>query len=309
MPDSAQPPFQRVLPALAASLVIFVVKVLINGYNLFHMDLSRSENDLYLIFGISWGTALLFECALNFAVLCQMQRHLRMGPPRRPLVMAATFTVLTVAGTVLWMFIYRQITSLLISQDSVSGFRGIVFTIELLLGIGFTLVSTLVWAWISVLAGGRANPDTPAASPAGPASTWIVQALTLICGLHLLSGFVTNAASFMPGSHFGSPIQQLVLTRVLPMLLDILIGVGIYALWPRRLQQLSGWALYLLGVFLAFVSVMPPAAFVVIETLLHMYHSVTWPALLAGPFYILCLLLLATITGLLFRTRKPAAEF
>jgi len=302
MSESTRLPFQSVLPALYASIVIFIVGGLLDGYFLFSMNMPDPEHGRYLAWGISWGTSLVFCLALNFIVLCQMQRHLRMGPPRHPLVMAALFTLLSIGTSQLWMVINRHIIVRVLEMFWSAGHSELGYVLQILIGTAFTLGGTLFCAGIAVLAGGKGDTSRPLA---GAAATWIVQALTLSCGLYLIVEIVINIAIFSGlGLYMDSSVAEAVVTRVLPLGIVLAMGIVIYACWPARLKQTAGWALYPLGSFMAFLAMVPPAAFAAVEFVLHWGRNVGWINFAVWPIYALCLVLIATLIGWFFRTPK-----
>lgn len=305
MPESPRIPFQNVLPALYASIAIFIVEGLLHGYFLFNMDLPDQEHAFYLALGINWAVSLVFSLALHFSVLCQMQRHLRMGPPRRPLVLAALFALLSIGSSLLWMVLNRYALGHLMELFWSAGHNELGYVVQIGMGTAFSLGSLLVCAGVATLAGGKGNPSLPGASAA---ASWIVQALTLSCGLYLIVEIVINIANFSGGGlDLESSVVQALVTSVLPLGVTLAMGIAIYACWPARLRHTAGWALYLLGTFMAFLAMVPPAAFAAVEFVLHWGRDLGWVSFAVWPLYALCLVLIATLIGGFFRTRKTPA--
>lgn len=301
MPESVLPPLPRIRIALWTCLGTFVLSAVLMAASVFAGQLPALADTQYLALAVLWLVSLLSASGIAFVALCQVQRHLRCVAPQRPVVLGIVFVLCFVVARFVWAMLYNLLATHLLSAGGAMLFGAVVSWV----GQGFAQIATLLCAVIAVLAGGRREGD---GAVAGGRATWVVQALTLSAGLYLMTDLIGDLAGRLNLFHFSldSVVLQQFVSRLVPLCVAVVLGGGVYACWPRRLQQAAGWSLYLGGLLLGVAGTLPVGAlFLLGYASLGRYSDLlgwaTWPA------YILGVLVVAILIGWVGRERGEAS--
>jgi len=292
----------RIQPALYASLSVLVVNLLLCGWSMFQYRLPQTGGYLFASMLIQQFASLLCMAGMVYVVPCQLQRLMRRPALKRPTLFVVVFCVLMVILISVKNIFFGDLVMILMGNASAES-RSILLTgISALVGEGVVLVITLLSAVIALLVAGRR--DAPEMD-AGQVATWIVQALTVAVGMSVTNGIVgvLSLGSFM-GAGMNSPSQVNVLSCLVPLFVAVLAGGGVYACWPRRLQQASGWALLLWGAGVGLVGTAGAAMVGVLAMLQEIGGGASWFSLLVWPAYVLCCVVAAALAGWIRRERR-----
>lgn len=273
-------------------------------YHLFGTPLG-DDQDTVLGLAVIGGHALLVDFLVALVMLVQVQRHARRGEPRNPWKMIVIFAVLDVGLRHGWGRLVGFVSAHL--PGTLPGFYPAVLRMfsEGVLAPVVLMILTLLSALIAVRASGRVVTGPPA-PVAGDRAARCVQALTLCCSLNfVVSLFSSIGAASVVRTGIESMFLYQVLTRVIPLAMSLLLGFAIYVCWPRRLQQASGWALFLLGWIPGFVAVLP-AFLVYVLSLLMGGGVMAWLGYGVWPVYAVAAALVAAIVGGFGRGRGVA---
>jgi len=302
MPESSLPPVPRIQIALYAVLCSTGLSALILAGNLLFRGHAGIEPDMYLGMAVSWITSLLVEAWVSFVMLSQIQRHMRRGTLNLPWLAIVGFGLLAVGVRYLWFMLHHFLIANFL-QNATEYLDSTLFNfLNVLVWEGFELVSTFLCALFALLMGGRREVEGDA-PVAGSLATWVVQALTLSCGLYFVVSLLAGQSA-MQIARYGldSMLVMQLVTNAMPLCVALMLGCCIYACWPRRLQQASGWGLYLWGALLGCLGALPAVAIAAAGILLFGIYA-EWLGYAVWPVYAVGVAMLAVIIGWCWRDR------
>lgn len=303
MPEFRFLPVPRIQVALYAVLCATGLSALVLACNLLFRGHAGIEPEMYLGMAVSWICSLLAEAWIAFVALSQIQRHLRYGAATRPWLVIVGFGVSVVVVRYLWFMLHGFLITRFL-QDVLEYFTSSLFSLlDVSLIQGFEILSTLLCALLAVKIGGR-RESAEADVAAGSLATGAVQALTLCCGLYLGVSVFANVGT-LHFSRYGmdSMLTMQIVTYLVPLCFALVLGCGVYACWPHRLKQASGWGLYLWGALLGCLGGLPAGVFAALGALLFGVYT-EWLGYVIWPVYAVSIVLLAAIVGLCFRSRS-----
>lgn len=310
MSESTQPPPSApVALALYASLCAFILTLATTLASTLSNAMSQHQGATELIVAqlVAGGLNLMTQAWVNFVVIAQLGRHLQRNAAARPWLLIAAFGVLYT--------LFRFCTSLLLTAVLTRGqvlwpafFDASWAYLALNTFFQFwDLAGTLLCAWGAWQAAGhRAAAQAGAATQT--AGVWVMQALTLGSGI-LLTALLFTLQLYLR-TDFGMrdfPTGlRIFLTGSIPLAMGLLFGPLILAYWPQRLQQAPGWALFLAGWAGSLLSALTALILMFFLARLGLSgETLSW--VLSFVVYVFALVTIATITGLTWRDRAPAA--
>lgn len=302
MSESRQVPVPPIRVALYGALCASGLGALIMVGNLLVRGDAGLEPDMYLGMAVSWITSLLVDAWVSFVMLSQIQRHARRGMLNRPWLAIVGFGLLAVGVRYLWFMLHHFLIANFL-QNAMEYLDSTLFNfLNVLVWEGFELVSTFLCALLALKMGGRREAEgaTPAS---GSLATWVVQALTLSCGLYFIVSLLAGQSA-MQIARYGmdSMLVMQLMTNVVPLCVALVLGCCIYACWPRRLQQASGWGLYLWGALLGCLGSLPAVAIAAAGILFFGIYT-EWLGYAVWPVYAVGVAMLAVIIGWCWRDR------
>lgn len=297
-------PSPRLTWALAAALILLIANA--------SVFVATTAIHLFGELGAERATALVIQSSFRilitgftaFVVLWQVQRHLRRPRPARPLVLLLVFVIGMLAAQQLWSFSYMSFLKL-VGFGGGGSFR---IGLNLLIGLvssTYALASVLGCAVLAVLAGGRHAEEQTC--PPSAAAVRAAQMLTFVRGI--LGALVAAYSVIIFGQEIFflyDNLPALVAATLAPLPLALIVGVPVFALWPRRLQEAGGLSLYALGWLVGGQPALP-----VIVALVVIAHG--WPQatllliVVPGIIYLTGVVVTALLVGWLGRGPVPAA--